>query len=184
MTRIIEDDGTVVPVSVIECTPNEIVHIKTTEKDGYPALVLGFAAYNRPTKTQKFQHVAEFRLASDSEMKKGEQVTVGTFAEIKEVKVTGFAKGRGFAGVIKRHHFSRGPETHGSHHHREPGSSSGSVTGTGRVPKGKRYPGHLGTQKVTTRGVRLVKVDTERNLLVVKGPLPGAPGSLIKIIAE
>lgn len=182
MTRIIADDGSVIPVSVIECTPNEIVHVKTTEKDGYPALVLGFDALKKPKKTKKFYDVSEFRLENPTEQKKGETVTVATFAEVKEVKLSGYAKGRGFSGVIRRHHFSRGPETHGSHHHREPGSASGSRHGTGRVPKGKRYPGHLGTQKVTTK-TALVAVDVEKNLLVVKGPVPGAANGTIRITA-
>jgi large subunit ribosomal protein L3 len=183
MTRVIADDGSVIPVSVIECSPNEITQVKTTEKDGYPALILGFDAYKKPTKTQKFKHIGEFKLAADGEQKKGEKVAVAEFAETKQVQITGWAKGKGFAGVIKRHNFSRGPETHGSHHHRQPGSSSGAVTGTGRVPKGKRFPGHMGLQRVTKRDVQLVSVDIEKNLIVVKGPIPGAPGGLIRISA-
>ena len=184
MTRVIADDGSVIPVSVIECTPNEIVQIKTTEKDGYPALLLGFDALKKPTKTKKFRHVSEFKTKAEAEKQKGEKLTVAEFAEIKSVKVTGWSKGKGFAGVVKRHNFSRGPETHGSHHHRQPGSSSGAVTGTGRVPKGKRYPGHMGCDQVTKRSTPLVSVDVEKNLLVLKGPVPGARGGLIRIEAN
>lgn len=181
MTRIIADDGSVIPVSVVECTPNEIVYVKTSEKDGYPALVLGFDAYHRPTKTKKFKHVGEFRFDIDGKTK-GDVITVALFDGVTEVKVTGHAKGRGFAGVIKRHNFRRGPETHGSHHHRQPGSSSGGRTGTGRVKKGKRFPGHMGTQQVSTR-MEIVRIDTEKNLIIVKGPVPGAPNDLVKISA-
>ena len=181
MTRISEDDGTMVPVSVIECLPNEILQVKTTERDGYPALILGFLQFNKPTKTKKFRHVTEFRLLEEAAQKKGDKVTVETLKEVKQVQITGWSKGRGFAGVIKRHKFSRGPETHGSHHHRQPGSSSGPVSGTGRVPKGKRFPGHMGCDRVTKRGVKVVAVDLSNNIIAVKGSVPGAPNGLIKI---
>jgi large subunit ribosomal protein L3 len=182
MTRIIEDDGSVIPVSVIECTPNEVTQIKTTEKDGYPALVLGFDALKKPTKTKKFKHVSEFRLDADPEQKAGDVVSVESLAETKIVKITGTSKGRGFAGVIKRHNFSRGPETHGSHHHREPGSAGGTVTGTGRTPKGKRYPGHYGNETTTIKA-KVIQIDTERNLVVVKGAIPGSVNGNIRIQA-
>lgn len=184
MTRVIADDGGVIPVSVIECSPNEITQIKTTEKDGYPALILGFDELKKPQKTRKFRHLAEFKIESESEQKKGDKISVAEFSEIKLVKVSGISKGKGTAGVIKRHNFSRGPESHGSHHHRQPGSSSGAVTGTGRVPKGKRFPGRMGSDKVTKRNVPLVAVDLEKNLLVVKGSLPGSIGTLIRIEAN
>lgn len=183
MTRIIEDDGSVVPVSVIECTPNEVLQVKTTEKDGYPALILGFDAYNKPTKNKKWKHVAEFRLESDGEYKVGDKIDISVLTESPTVRVTGWAKGKGFAGVIKRHNFSRGPETHGSHHHREPGSAGGVVTGTGRVPKGKRYPGHMGTQRVTKKGVKVVMLNKDKQIIAVKGPVPGATRGLILLSA-
>lgn len=184
MTRVIADDGGVIPVSVVECLPNEITHIKTTEKDGYPALVLGFDELKKPKKTRKFRHSAEFRTEGEAEQKKGEKVSVEAFKEIERVKIVGTSKGKGTAGVIKRHNFSRGPETHGSHHHRQPGSNAGVVTGTGRTPKGKRFPGRMGNDQVTKRNVPLVSVDTEKNLLVVKGPVPGAIGSLVRVEAN
>lgn len=182
MTRVIADDGGVIPVSVVECSPNEIVQVKTTEKDGYPALILGFAALKKPRKTKKFYHSAEFQLEKEAEQKKGEKVTVEAFKELKDVKITGWSKGKGFAGVVKRYNFSKGPETHGSHHHRQPGSSGGPMGGTGRVRKGKRYPGRMGTNRVT-RKTELISVDVEKNLIVVKGPVPGAVGGLIRITA-
>ena len=184
MTRVIADDGGVIPVSVVECSPNEIVQIKTAEHDGYPALILGFDELKKPKKTRKFRHLAEFRIEKDSEKKKGEKVSVAEFAEIENVKIVGRSKGKGFAGVIKRHNFSRGPETHGSHHHRQPGSSAGAVSGTGRTPKGKRFPGRMGNAKITKRSTPLVSVDVEKNLLVVKGSIPGSIGSLIRVEAN
>jgi large subunit ribosomal protein L3 len=183
MTRVIADDGGVIPVSVIECSPNEIIHIKTTEKDGYPALVLGFDELKKPKKTCKFRHLAEFKIENNSEVKKGEKVSVANFQEIKTVKIIGTSKGKGTAGVIKRHNFSRGPETHGSHHHRQPGSNAGTVTGTGRTPKGKKFPGRMGNAQVTKKNIPIVSVDIEKNLLVVKGPIPGSIGSLVKVEA-
>ncbi len=184
MTRVIADDGGVIPVSVIECSQNEIVQIKTTEKDGYPALILGFDELKKPQKNRKFRHLAEFKISEDSEKKKGDKISVAEFSEIKNVKVVGTSKGKGTAGVIKRHNFSRGPETHGSHHHRQPGSNAGCVTGTGRTPKGKRFAGRMGNDKITRRNIPLISVDTEKNILVVKGPIPGSVGSLIRVEAN
>ena len=181
MTRVIADDGEVIPVSVVECSPNEIVQIKTIEKDGYPAIVLGFDELKKPTKTRKFRHLAEFKIGEKFDKKKGDKISVAEFSEIEAVQISGISKGKGTAGVIKRHNFSRGPESHGSHHHRQPGSSSGAVTGTGRTPKGKKFPGRLGTAKITKRNVPIVSIDSEKNLLVVKGPLPGSVGSLIRV---
>ena len=184
MTRVIADDGGVIPVSVIECLPNEVTQIKTTEKDGYPALILGFDELKKPQKNRRFRHLAEFRIEEGSAEKKGDKISVSEFSEVKNVKIVGTSKGKGFAGVIKRHNFSRGPETHGSHHHRQPGSSAGAVTGTGRTPKGKRFPGRMGNAKVTKRSTPLILVDVEKNLLAVKGSIPGSIGSLIKIEAS
>jgi large subunit ribosomal protein L3 len=184
MTRVIADDGGVIPVSVIECLPNEITQIKTTEKDGYPALILGFDELKKAKKTRKFRHLGEFRVEADSDKKQGDKISVAEFQEVEGVKVIGTSKGKGTAGVIKRHNFSRGPETHGSHHHRQPGSNAGVVTGTGRTPKGKRFAGRMGNDKITKRNTPLVSVDIEKNLLVVKGPVPGSIGSLIRVEAN
>ena len=175
MTRIVEkESGHMVPVSVISCQPNAVVQKKSPEKDGYTAVVLGAEKLKKEKKSRKFAHLAEFKVDEKNELSVGDAVTVEHFKGIERVRVTGTSKGRGFSGVIKRHNFSRGPETHGSHHHRKPGSSSGAVSGTGRVPKGKRFPGHYGVDRVTLRSIPVVSIDTEHNLLVVKGPLPGS----------
>lgn len=182
MTRVLDTTGNLIPVSVIQCEPNKVVGLRTREKEGYQAFLAGFLAKKRPTKTKKFQHLVEFRCEEENFTKKiGEEISVQDFADVAKVKITGFSRGRGFAGVIKRHNFSRGPESHGSHHHRQPGSSSGVVSGTGRVPKGKRFPGHLGSSRVTKNLVPVISIDAAKNLIVVKGPVPGARNSLIEI---
>lgn len=181
MTRIIQDDGRVIPLTVVQCEPNVVTQVKTTEKDGYPAVVLGFNALSKPKKTKAFHHQREFKLIENGEeVKKGDEVKVDIFEVGERVKVTGVSKGKGFAGVIKRHHFSRGPETHGSHHHREPGSI-GMCAKPGRVLKGKRMPGHMGTDQVTLSSVEIVFIDSVKHLLGIKGPLPGGNGMLVTI---
>src|SRR3990167_3951891 len=148
MTRLIQDDGRVIPLTVVQCEPNQVTQVKTTEKDGYPAVVLGFGSFQKPKKTRPFRFQREFKLIDvNGEMKNGE-----------EVKVTAFSKGKGFAGVIKRHHFRSGPSSHGSHHHREPGSI-GMCAKPGRVLKGKKMPGRMGGDQTSLRGVEVVFVD-------------------------
>ena len=183
MTRIIQDDGRVIPLTVVECTPNVITQIKTAEKDGYPAIVLGFSALPKPTKTKKFRYSREFKIIENeetTEMKTGDEVKVDIFEEGESVKVTGTSKGKGFQGVIKRHNFSRGPETHGSHHHREPGSI-GMCAKPARVLKGKKMPGQMGNKKVTLINSTIAYVDQEKNLVGIRGAVPGANGSYVII---
>lgn len=181
MTRLIQDDGRVIPLTVIDCKPNKVVQVKTVEKDGYPALVLGFEALKKPTKNRKWRHLKEFRIPEGEEsLKIGDDITVELFESGEKVKITSVSKGKGFQGVIKRHNFSRGPETHGSHHHREPGSI-GACTRPGRVHKGKKMPGRMGTDTKTLSGVEVVYLDKEKNLLGLKGSVAGAKGSLVII---
>ncbi len=182
MTRLFQDDGRVIPVTVVQCEPNEVTQVKTMEKDGYPAIVLGFSKLKKPTKTRKFKLSREFKVLENEleNYKKGDTVGLDKFQDIEVVKVSSVSKGKGFQGVIKRHNFSRGPESHGSHHHREPGSI-GTRAKPGRVAKGKKLPGRMGTDKVTLQKVKVVKVDTENNIICLKGALPGANGALITI---
>ena len=181
MTRIINDEGRVIPLTVVQCEPNTVVQVKTQEKDGYPALVLGFDALKKPTKNRKFRHLKEFRLPEgDDSLKTGDNVKVDIFEVGEKAKITSVSKGKGFQGVIKRHNFSRGPETHGSHHHREPGSI-GACTRPGRVHKGKKMPGRMGQDKKTLNAVEIAYLDPTNNLLGIKGPVAGAKGSLIII---
>lgn len=180
MTRVYDDEGRVIPLTVIECAPNKVVQVKTDEKDGYPAVVLGFDALKKASKNRKFRHMREFRISDVGSLKAGDEVKVDIFEDSEKVKITSVSKGKGFQGVIKRHNFSRGPETHGSHHHREPGSI-GACARPGRVHKGKKMPGRMGGDSVTLSSVEIVYRDVEKNLIGIKGPVSGTKGTLVII---
>jgi large subunit ribosomal protein L3 len=192
MTRIFGDDGNVVPVSVIEVTPNTITRLRTAEKDGYTAVQLGAGTARRSTKPvlgqfkqldkdhQRPKHVREFRIDGTEEYEVGGQLGVDLFEAGELVDVTGVSKGHGFTGVIARHNFRRGPKSHGSDHHRAPGSI-GAGTYPGRVWKGTRMAGHMGNEQVTVKKLTVVKVDADRNLILVKGAVPGARNGLLLV---
>lgn len=180
MSQIVQDDGCVIPATFIHCKPNTIVQVKTESSDGYPAIVLGFDAYKNPSKNKKFKTMKEFRIESPDEYKKGQEIDLSQLKEIENVTITSISKGKGYQGVVKRHGFSRGPETHGSHHHREPGSI-GMCAKPGRVMKGKKLPGHMGVQKVTLLNRSVVKLVPEKELIAVKGPVPGARNGYVYI---
>jgi large subunit ribosomal protein L3 len=179
MTRVIQDDGRVIPMTVIQCEPNVIAQIKTVEKDGYPAIVLGFSALKKPTKTKKFLAMKEFRTKGDEQIKKGDTITVEMFKEGDLVSVTGTSKGKGFQGVIKRHHMAGGPGSHGSHFHREPGSV-GARAKPGKILRGKRLPGHMGDETVTVR-TSVVYLDNKKNLVGIKGAVPGGNNGIVSL---
>ena len=197
MTQVFDEQGEVVPVTVIEAGPCFVAQIKTVERDGYAAVQLGFEETKpkRLTRPQlqhlqksdipALRHLREFRM-NDDEMarygfEEGQKITVDIFEAGEYVDVTGTSKGRGFAGVVKRHGFGGGPKTHGqSDRHRAPGSIGACYT-PGRVFKGKRMPGRMGGKRVTVQGLRVVLVDPERNLLVVRGAVPGAKNGLLLI---
>ena len=189
MTQLFEKDGTMVAVSVLEVAPNTVTRVRTSDRDGYTAVQLGTDEKKKLTKPEAGQlgdlpslgTLREFRVDDVSEYEVGQTLAIAdVFAEGDLVDVSGVSKGKGFAGHLKRHHFGRGPTTHGSDHHREPGSI-GPGTTPGRVYKGVRMAGHMGDEQVTTKKVRVVRADAERNLLMVKGSLPGARGSLILV---
>jgi large subunit ribosomal protein L3 len=189
MTQVFQDDGTMVAVSVLAVEPNTVTRLRTTARDGYTAVQLGVEPSRRLTKPEAGQlkdlpqvsTIREFRLQSVDGYEVGQQVGVGElFAAGDLVDVTGVSKGKGFAGHIKRHHFKRGPKTHGSDHHRAPGSI-GPGTTPGRVYKGMRMAGHMGDQRTTIKKLRVVRTDSERNLLLVKGSLPGSRNGLILV---
>jgi large subunit ribosomal protein L3 len=192
MTRIFEDDGSVVPVSVIEATPNTVTRIRSAEQDGYVALQLGAGTARRSTKpvAGQFKHldkeqqhpksVREVRLDETDGYEVGQQLGVDLFEAGELVDVTGVSKGHGFTGVIARHNFRRGPKSHGSDHHRAPGSI-GAGTYPGRVWKGTRMAGHMGNEQVTVKKLKVVKVDPERNLILVRGAVPGARNGLLLV---
>jgi len=197
MTQVFDDKGEVVPVTVIEAGPCFVVQIKTEERDGYTAVQLGFEETEprRLTKPQ-LQHLQksglpalrklrEFRMSADDVARlgfeEGHKVSVDIFEAGEYVDVSGTSKGRGFAGVVKRYGFSGGPKTHGqSDRHRAPGSI-GACTTPGRVFKGKRMPGRMGGDRITAQGLKVVVVDPERNLMAVRGSVPGAKNGLVLI---
>jgi large subunit ribosomal protein L3 len=189
MTQVFEDDGTMVAVSVVAIQPNTVTRLRTAERDGYTAVQLGtdvVATLSKPEAGQlkglpKVKTVREFRVDALEGYEVGQTVKLDEmFTAGDDVDVTGVSKGKGFAGHIKRHNFRRGPKTHGSDHHREPGSI-GPGTTPGRVYKGLRMAGHMGDETVTVKKVRVVRTDPDRNLLLVKGSLPGARGGLILV---
>jgi large subunit ribosomal protein L3 len=190
MTQIFQADGTMIPVSVVAVEPNTVTRLRTPERDGYTAVQLGIEESSKLTKPElgqlkslpKVGVIREFRLEGkdDTEYTVGQKLDVTLFAAGDIVDVTGVSKGKGFSGHIKRHHFKRGPKTHGSDHHRAPGSI-GPGTTPGRVYKGMRMAGHLGDARITVKKLRVVRADAERNLLLVKGSVPGAPHALILV---
>jgi large subunit ribosomal protein L3 len=192
MTRLFAEDGSVVPVSVIAAAPNTVTQVRTLERDGYVAVQLGAGSARRVTKPVAGQLPEmdkdaprpsvrrEFRVDSAEGYEPGKAVDVTLFAAGDLVDVTGTSKGRGFAGTVKRHNFSRGPKTHGSTNYRQPGSI-GAGTTPGRVFKGTRMGGHMGDRQVTVRKLEVVRVDPERALLLVRGAVPGARNGLVVI---
>ena len=189
MTQVFQDDGTMVAVSVLAIEPNTVTRLRTTERDGYTAVQVGTDVVKKLTKPEagqlkdlpKVSTVREFRVDDVDTYEVGQTLAVGDlFAAGDEVDVTGVSKGKGFAGQIKRHNFKRGPKTHGSDHHREPGSI-GPGTTPGRVYKGLRMAGHMGDERATIKKVRVVRTDPDRNLLLIAGSLPGSRGSLILV---
>ena len=191
MTQIFAENGDLIPVTVIAAAPNVVLQKKTNETDGYEAIQLGFddkreKLSNKPemghaakASTTPKRFVREIRGVDVAGYEVGQEVKVDTFAEGDIIDITGKSKGKGFQGVIKRHGYSRGPMTHGSRHHRAPGSI-GSVDAQ-RVFKGKKMPGRMGGKTVTIQNLEIVRVDTERNLLLVKGNVPGARKSLVTV---
>lgn len=193
MTQIFTESGEAVPVTVIEAGPCYVTQVKTVETDGYNAVQLGFEEVKpkRLTKPElghlrknglpPLRHLREIRTDDAASYEVGQIIDVSIFAEGERVDVTGTSKGRGFAGVVKRHGFGGGPKTHGqSDRHRAPGSI-GATTTPGRVFKGLRMAGRMGGNRVTVQNLEVVRVDPERNLLVVKGAVPGARGGLLLI---
>jgi large subunit ribosomal protein L3 len=188
MTQIFAEDGTLVPVSVLVVEPNTVTGVRTRARDGYTAVQLGAGTARRLTKPRLGQlknlprvaHVREFRVDDIDEYHLGQSLDVSLFAEGEKVDVIGTSKGKGFAGTVKRHHFHRGPETHGSDSHRQPGSI-GAGTTPGRVYRGTRMAGHMGDERVTVKKLTVVRADPERNLLLIRGSVPGAVNSLVVV---
>ncbi len=189
MTQVFQDDGTMVAVSVVAIQPNTVTRLRTPDRDGYTAIQLGTDVVDKLSKPEagqlkklpRVRTIREFRVDDVDAFEVGQTMNLGElFTAGDEVDVTGVSKGKGFAGHVKRHNFKRGPKTHGSDHHREPGSI-GPGTTPGRVYRGLRMAGHMGDETITVKKVRVVRTDPDRNLLLVKGSLPGARGGLILV---
>ena len=192
MTQIFDESGKVIPVTVIEAGPCVVAQVKTQDTDGYTAIQLGYGdikekKLNKPMKghftkvnvTPK-KHLREFRVDSIDEIKVGDELKADVFAAGEKIDIQGTSKGKGFQGVIKRHGQSRGPMGHGSMYHRRPGSM-GSTSTPGRVFKGKKLPGHMGMETVTIQNLEVVRVDLDKNVILVKGSVPGNKGAILKI---
>lgn len=192
MTQIFDEAGKVIPVTVLEAGPCVIAQVKSVETDGYNAVQLGFgdvkeSKLNNPekghftkSKLPLKKHLREFRMDSVEDVKVGDELKADVFTKGDKVDIQGISKGKGFQGVIKRHHQSRGPMGHGSMYHRRPGSM-GSTSTPGRVFKGKNLPGHTGRITVTIQNLEVVSVDLDKNVILVKGSVPGANGTILKI---
>ena len=192
MSQLFDGAGNVVPVTIIRATPNTILQMRTKEKDGYDAIQLGAGARKtkRIAKPQlghfkelgNFRHVREVRLKEPASGERGVLFDVSVFSEGDMVRVSGISKSKGFQGVVKRHGFAGAPATHGvKHAHRQPGSIGGGGRAGGRVPKGMRMAGRMGGVRISVRNLKIAKVDSENNILAVKGAIPGRRGTLVEI---
>jgi large subunit ribosomal protein L3 len=193
MTQVFDEAGKAIPVTVVQAGPCTVTQIKTAEVDGYSAVQVGFGevaekALSKPelghlkkSETSPLRHLKEYRLDSPGDYQLGQQLKADIFEPGQQVDVIGTSIGRGFAGYQKRHNFKRGPMAHGSKNHRLPGST-GAGTTPGRVYPGKRMAGRLGGNRTTVKKLTVVRVDGDRNLLLIKGAIPGKPGALVNII--
>ena len=191
MTQIFTEAGEVVPVTVVEAGPVVVTQVKTIENDGYNAVQVGFfdakeKSLNKPQKGHLAaanvlkKHLKEFRVEAVDAYTVGQEIKADVFAAGEMIDVTGISKGKGFQGPIKRHGQSRGPESHGSRYHRRPGSM-GACSYPGRVFKNKKLAGHMGSVKVTVQNLEVVRVDADKNFILVKGAIPGAKGSVVTL---
>lgn len=192
MTQIFEEDGRVIPVTVVEAGPLKVVQIKTMEKDGYNSIQIGYVdikekKINKPLKghfdkaqVEYKKYLREFRVDNPEKYEIGQEIKADVFESGDRVDVVGISKGKGTQGTIKRHGHGRGPETHGSKYHRAVGAMA-AASYPGRVFKGKKMSGHMGNQRVTVENLEIVRVDAEKNLLLIKGAVPGPKGGLLTI---
>ncbi len=192
MTQVFDEEGRSIPVTVVQAGPCAVTQVKTKETDGYSAVQIAYGetreklltkpalGHLKKSGTAPMRHLKEYRLADAGEFELGQAITAEQFTEGQLVDVTGTSIGRGFAGYQKRHNFRRGPMSHGSKNHRQPGST-GAGTTPGRIYPGKKMAGRMGGVKVTVRKLKVAKVDADRNVLLIKGAVPGKPGTLLNI---
>ena len=194
MTRVFDEDGSVTPVTVLQAGPCPVVAVRTEEKDGYAAAQIAWdAVADRKLSKAELGHLKAagvdggyrrlVEIRDFTDVAQGDEVTVGRFEPGQKIKVRGVSQGKGFAGTIKRHNFGRGPMSHGSHNKRAPGSIGASAWPS-RVIKGQRMPGHMGAKSITQLGLKVVKVDEEKNLLLVKGSVPGHKNGFVVVVSE
>lgn len=196
MSQVFAENGDLIPVTVVETAPNVVVAVKTVESDGYNAIQLGYGEVKekhltKPVKGQfekagvaPVKYLREVRMDETPSYTVGQTLAADIFAEGEIVDVIGTSKGKGFAGTIKKYNFRRGPESHGSKNHRQPASLGARMSGGGgKVFKGKKLPGQMGGVRVTVQHLQVVRVDTARNLMLVKGGIPGPKGSLVMVQA-
>jgi len=191
MTQLFVDDQAI-SATVIQTSPCTVVQVKTAETDGYNAIQLGYdevkeskvsrpvAGHFQKAEVAPHRRLFEVRVEDPEEYSVGDTLNGDIFEEGEKIRVAGMSKGKGFQGVVKRYNFAGGPKTHGSHFHRRPGSV-GNCVKPGRVIKGKKLPGHMGARRITVRGLQVLRVDTERNLVIVKGSTPGARGAVLEL---
>lgn len=192
MTQVFADDGKAHAVTAIEAGPCVVTQVKTMAKDGYAAVQLGFDQAKRLNAPERghlknlglLKHLREFAASDVDRVQMGQQVTVDFLKAGDRIRVVGISKGKGFAGVVKRHHFAGGPKTHGQSDRHRAAGSIGSTTTPGRVLKGMRMAGHMGCHRVTVRNLEVVQADPARNLLLVKGAVPGAKNGIVLIKRE
>jgi large subunit ribosomal protein L3 len=195
MTQVFDENGVLVPVSVIQAGPCPVVQVKTEKHDGYNAVQLAFdeapagrltlprEGHLRKSNLPPYRHLQEFRVDDPSPYAPGQMIDVGVFKEVKSVNVMGRTKGKGFQGVVKRHKYSGGDDTHGSMCHRVPGSV-GMAAYPARVLKGKKLPGRMGYERFTVRNLKVVEVDAENGVLLVRGAVPGARNTILRVTAH
>ncbi|UCF05377.1 MAG: 50S ribosomal protein L3 [bacterium] len=194
MTQVFDENGVAIPVSVIQAGPCPVIQVKTAERDGYNAIQLAFAEV-RPTRADlptlghfrragqpPHRYLAEFRVDNPGEFETGQTIDVGIFKDVAKVNVAGRSKGKGFQGVVKRHGFHGGKKSHGSKSHRVPGSI-GMAAYPAKVLKGQKLPGRMGHRNVNARNLKVVEVDVENNLLLVRGAVPGARNTILRLTA-
>ena len=195
MTQVFAEDGTLTPVTVLEAGPCLVVQKKTEDKDGYKALQVGFGDIkSKHVNKPKYGHykanvkgqsprkyLKEFRLDDCDQFEVGAEIKADMFTPGDMVDISGISKGKGFQGAVKRHGFGKGPMTHGSKHHRAIGAMGSGGTTPGKVPKGKKMPGHMGAEKITIQNLEVIRIDADKNLLLVKGAVPGIKGALMTI---
>ena len=195
MTQIFDETGNIIPVTILKVGPCVITEVKTTEKNGYNSIQIGYGNVSSKSLTQPelghlqksniqpLKYLKEFRINQESEFEIGQVLNVDSFAPGQLINIQGKTIGKGFSGLQKRHNFTRGPMTHGSKNHREPGSI-GMGTTPGRVLPGKKMAGQLGNKIITIKNLKVIQINSEENILVIKGSVPGKPGNLLSIVCS